>query len=244
MKLEMTFQEQDKRFGLDFGEVQDMTDGGYERGYAAGYKVGYSEGFIPTQEKTVEITENGVAEVAPDDGYALSKVVASVSVGSDVDAMLNGTLKKIDSNIISLRQYACYGASSLQTVNLPNVTSIPDQAFRACTQLVQLNEPKATTLGSYTLYTCGKLAKADFSALTYINAQAFGYCSVLEALILRSATVATLANTNAFSNTPIAKGTGFVYVPAALVEQYKKAAQWSTYAAQIRAIEDFPEITT
>lgn len=34
----------------------------------------------PTQEKTVEITENGTHTVTPDDGYALSKVTATVSV--------------------------------------------------------------------------------------------------------------------------------------------------------------------
>lgn len=35
---------------------------------------------LPTQEKTVEITENGEYEIVPDDGYTLSKVVATVNV--------------------------------------------------------------------------------------------------------------------------------------------------------------------
>lgn len=34
----------------------------------------------PTQEKTVNIAENGTVEVTPDDGYALSKVTANVNV--------------------------------------------------------------------------------------------------------------------------------------------------------------------
>jgi hypothetical protein len=34
----------------------------------------------PTQEKTVEITANGTVSVAPDEGYALSKVTANVNV--------------------------------------------------------------------------------------------------------------------------------------------------------------------
>ena len=34
----------------------------------------------PTQEKNVEITENGAVEVLPDDGYALSKVTVNVNV--------------------------------------------------------------------------------------------------------------------------------------------------------------------
>jgi hypothetical protein len=41
----------------------------------------------------------------------------------------------------------------------------------------------------------------------------------------------------------IEDGTGYIYVPSALVETYKTASNWVTYAAQIRAIEDYPEIT-
>ena len=51
-----------------------------------------------------------------------------------------------------------------------------------------------------------------------------------------------LASVNAFSDTPIANGTGFVYVPLSLIEDYKTATNWATYAAQFRAIEDYPEI--
>lgn len=37
-------------------------------------------GTTPTQEKTVEITENGTTEIVPDSGYALSKVCVMVNV--------------------------------------------------------------------------------------------------------------------------------------------------------------------
>lgn len=37
---------------------------------------------LPTQEKTVEITENGTVEVLPDEGYVLSKVAVNVDVKS------------------------------------------------------------------------------------------------------------------------------------------------------------------
>lgn len=43
--------------------------------------------------------------------------------------------------------------------------------------------------------------------------------------------------------TPMKSGTGYIYVPAALVDSYKAATNWSTYADQIRAIEDYPDIT-
>lgn len=40
--------------------------------------------------------------------------------------------------------------------------------------------------------------------------------------------------------TPIRQGTGYIYVPFTLVEAYKAADNWSTFANQIRAIEDYP----
>jgi hypothetical protein len=51
-----------------------------------------------------------------------------------------------------------------------------------------------------------------------------------------------LVNVSGVNNTPIGKGTGYVYVPSALIETYKTATNWSTFAAQFRAIEDYPEI--
>lgn len=48
------------------------------------YVLGLKKGMATanTQEKTVEITENGTMEVLPDAGYALAKVIANVNVAS------------------------------------------------------------------------------------------------------------------------------------------------------------------
>jgi hypothetical protein len=52
-----------------------------------------------------------------------------------------------------------------------------------------------------------------------------------------------MSNVNVLQLTKIANGEGYIYVPASMVDSYKSASNWSTYAAQIRAIEDYPEIT-
>jgi hypothetical protein len=54
--------------------------------------------------------------------------------------------------------------------------------------------------------------------------------------------MATLYNNEVFTSTPIADGTGYIYVPAALVDTYKADSNWSVYENQIRAIEDYPDI--
>lgn len=44
MILEMDFSENDQNIEMEFGEVNNISDGGFERGYEAGYESGYSEG--------------------------------------------------------------------------------------------------------------------------------------------------------------------------------------------------------
>ena len=89
---------------------------------------------------------------------------------------------------------------------------------------------------------CSNLAKIDFDVLGEMKNADFHQCSALTAVIIRSPAVCTMSDSNAFESTPIASGTGYVYVPAALVDSYKAATNWSVYADQIRAIEDYPDI--
>lgn len=67
----------------------------------------------------------------------------------------------------------------------------------------------------------------------------FYYCTNLKVLILRSASVVTLANTNALIATAISGKKGYIYVPRDLVDEYKAASNWVTYASQFRALEDY-----
>ena len=70
----------------------------------------------------------------------------------------------------------------------------------------------------------------------------FNGCTALVALILAKTTLVPLTDVNAFENSTVAIGTGYIYVPSALVDEYKTATNWVTYASQIRAIEDYPDI--
>ena len=69
--------------------------------------------------------------------------------------------------------------------------------------------------------------------VTEISAYAF-YNNELSSLTLRANSVVTLGE-YALDGTPIADGTGTIYVPANLVDAYKAA--WEDYAGQIVAIE-------
>ena len=144
--------------------------------------------------------------------------------------------------------------SSLQSVNLPNLTqwgSSQDglglyQTFSNCTNLQTVNLPILTNtkLGLYAFQNCTSLTKvkASFKSL---GMNCFQNCSVLRTLILpQTDSITTLGNSNMFEDTLIGKNQDSgIYVPRALVNEYKNATNWTVYADYIRVIEDYPEIT-
>lgn len=132
----------------------------------------------------------------------------------------------------------CYALTNIDFAD--EITSIGSQTFSYCKALVSLCFPKVTTVSGSAFSYCTSLETIDFSgSITLINTSLFSNCTALATLILRNTTMLTLSNVNAFTNTPIAGGTGYIYVPTALVETYKADSKWSTYAAQFRALEDY-----
>ena len=143
----------------------------------------------------------------------------------------------------SIGTYAFYNCAAWVTADFPEVTTIGSYAFRQCRKLTEVRFPKLTSVATYALSRCSALTKADLGLAASVTANLFAEDSKLTALILRkSDDIATLAATSALSGTAIASGTGYIYVPTALLDSYKEATNWSTYAAQFRAIEDYPGI--
>ena len=123
------------------------------------------------------------------------------------------------------------------------VTIIGRYGLAGCTKLTSVVLPAVRTTDGNSMNGCSELTKADFSNLKTIRYSTFYSNKKLVTLIIRTQAVAHLEKTSAFKDTPIESGTGYVYVPSALVNSYKSATNWSTYADQIRAIEDYPDIT-
>jgi hypothetical protein len=96
-----------------------------------------------------------------------------------------------------------------------------------------------TKVATNSFVRCSKLTTVRLSSITNLGEAAFHSCSKLTMVILSAETMATLMNTNCFQATPIANGTGYIYVPRALVDSYKAATNWSTFANQFRALEDY-----
>ena len=122
------------------------------------------------------------------------------------------------------------------------ITDLASYALYRCTALKKVVFGAVTIVPNYTFYGCTALEVADFHQTVTITSGAFGGCTALSALILRSDTKCTLDSSAGLNSTGISAGIGYIYVPAALVYSYKADTNWSTYADQIRAIEDYPEI--
>jgi hypothetical protein len=166
------------------------------------------------------------------------------------------------SNVTTVSNFAFNQCSALLTAEFPEATTIGNSVFYG-SPLTTLYAPKVTKVGNYgcqgtrlaevilpsletasmcSWYRCYYLTKCYLPKLSNFITNAFGDCSNLEAFIIeREDKVCAMGNTNVFANSGIANGTGYVYVPDSLVESYKTATNWSTYASQIKGLSEMPD---
>lgn len=143
--------------------------------------------------------------------------------------------------LTKLGAYALSG-TNITSLNLPALTTIAGYAFYECTKLTTMVFPLLQEVPYNGCRQFKGLVKADFHALKSIGANAFYQASNLETLIIRTNSLCTLASGTVLTATKIQSGTGYIYVPAALVDTYKAATNWSAFADRFRAIEDYPDI--
>lgn len=143
--------------------------------------------------------------------------------------------------VTSVGDNAMRNCISLTSVNMPAVTSVGISAMDNCVSLKSVNMPSATSIGSAAMQNCVSMTSVNMPALKSVGIGAMQNCISLKSVRLGANQVATLANANAFANTPIAKATGYIYVPDELVDSYKNATNWSVYADQIRPMSEYKE---
>ena len=198
----------------------------------------------------LELTSADFSSVTIIDEYAFSTCssLASVNFPSATSIGANAFYTCSELTSVNFPQATSIGTnafnscSKLTSANFPQVTSINSLAFSSCLKLTSADFPLATSIGANAFYGCSELTSVDFPLATSIGQQAFRNCTKLVTLILRNTDTICTLDSRALASTPIDSGTGYIYVPSALLESYKTAANWSTYTNQIRAIEDYPDI--
>ena len=121
----------------------------------------------------------------------------------------------IPDSVTSIGFYAFRGCTGLTSVIIGNgVTSIVGYAFSGCTGLTSITIPDSVTnIDDGAFEDCTNLTEIDFSTH---NA------------------VPTLSDTSAFSNTSASL---VIKVPSALLDEWKAATNWSTYADKIVGVQ-------
>lgn len=131
------------------------------------------------------------------------------------------------------------GCDSLVSVSLPMITRVSNSAFRGCSALTSIKLPSATYIASYTFYNCSKLTSVDLPAATTICAGVFSDTKITSLILRNTTEVCDLTSSDSFNSTPVISGTGYIYVPAALINSYKTATNWTKYANRFRALESY-----
>ena len=131
MTFRVKFSEQGGSFRARFGEVQNISDGGFERGYAEGYEDGYTRGHT-------EGVEQGYA-----DGYEQGD--------SNMDGILTRRATTISNDRITyLGMEVFRNYDSLAIADFPNVTSTGVNVFYACYALHTVHLPSLISISSNT----------------------------------------------------------------------------------------------
>ena len=143
-------------------------------------------------------------------------------------------------NVIDIGYQGLSNNISLKNVNIPNATNLDTHVFYGDTGLESISLPSISYLASNTFNGCTSLKIVSLSVLGSIGSNCFTNCNEFAMLIIKNKiSIASLGNINSFNNTPIASGTGYIYVPRNLIESYKTATNWATFASQFRALEDY-----
>lgn len=126
----------------------------------------------------------------------------------------------------------CY--SGISSIDFPSLTSLGRIAFIGCNSLTQVNIPNVTSLGDSTFENCSRLSSTlQFNNLTSIGAKAFYNCSQLKRIELRSSSVVTLLDSNAFTGMNLSYK---IAVPANLYTNYINGVKWSEISSHIETL--------
>ena len=158
------------------------------------------------------------------------------SLASKTRKLLTRQLKTIESDTVTVvGGYALAYNSNLTAASFPAATTVNTYAFSNCSNLETVDVSATIEVKDYAFYYCSKLTRLELPKVTKIGNYAFLKCSKLTTLVIGTDkdTVCTLGGTSAIPSS-VTK----IYVPYTLVDAYKTATNWSSYASKIAAYEE------
>lgn len=174
--------------------------------------------------------------------------------GVKIRKLVLGALTTLPSATVSTQNF---GSKSVleEVVLAEGAIAIPDQSFRAYSNLKSINLNNIETLGDSAFWDCAALSEISLLSIVNIRNSALGNCKNLQSLRL-GPSVASIEAYNFYgtsaiidlvieATTPPSLGssnpklsTTNIYVPAASIPDYAAATNWSTYASRLAPLED------
>ena len=209
-------------------------------------------------EYVIKLTVDGTMGFYGDLGSG-GAILRHSSGNDNRNSVYRNSVQKIEigNGVTNIRQNAFNTCYSLVSITIPNsITSIGESIFNTCSSLSSITIPNSvTSIGTATFNGCYSLSPITIpDSVTSILQQAFSRCYSLSSITIPDSvasiasstfyncysvafydfsnhtSVPTLAGTNAFSNIP---ADCQIRVPASLVDAWKAATNWSTYADHI-----------
>lgn len=215
-------------------EIEGISGGGADHSV---------EDAIITRSITGDYENDRITTVGENAFYAC-RALTSVNLKNCVEIQDGAFQTCLGLTNVNVPELTTLGASAfynsgLLTFNGPLVTSIGNRCFQGASRLTSVALPLVATVPSSCLRSCTKLERVDLGAATSIVRAAFTDSTALETLIIRTETLCTIADASVtLRGSKIAAGTGYIYVPDELVDSYKAATNWVSFAAQIKGISE------
>lgn len=214
-----------------------------------------SLGISPSSEKTEAIEylvelSNNLCAIKKEDGTFLT---GDIPYNGEVNETIDGITRKeitlspgyfsggsfvlddtIDNELVN--QQNLINQISEEVLNLNDANYLREYSIldRSATEYTNY---KLETVGAYAFADCENLETVQFNSVTRINSNAFLNCTNLKKLIIKSPSMATLEDVNAFSNSGILN-IGYIYVPDELLIEYKNATNWVIFETRFKGLKE------
>ncbi len=176
----------------------------------------------------------------------------NTSCVGNIEYMFTDCIKLINAPVLNLQfcestYQTFYNCESLQSITLENTYNLTamNMTFCNCKKLkrIKLETPKVGAMIS-TFNGCTDLTIIDISywgiTISSNVTNLIKNCTSLKAFVIREFSDSyPICDTSSFQNSAISSGTGYFYVPRNMVDTLKATEYWSTYATQIRPLEDY-----
>lgn len=196
-----------------------------------------------TNNKTIETVDFPNLETVKQYAFAFCSSLKTIDLSNVTElgesafqqAALEGALSLAAYNPSSVAKYIFRG-NKFTSISIPLAKVLGHSMFIYCNKVTSVNLPLVETMNDWTFAYCTKLKTVTLPKIKKLTRYTFGY-SGLEKLVLPNSVVCTIA-ADTFIDTPIAQGTGYVYVPDNLLNSYKSATNWAKLADQIKPMSE------